>query len=66
MATVYARIDGFVGTETGDTRLRVGEEYDTSDPLVKAHPDLFTEPTTEPAAPRPARKTTTGKTGSKP
>ena len=58
MATVYALIDGFVGTETGDTRLRLGEEYDTSDPLVKANRHLFTEPTVETAAPRPAKKTT--------
>lgn len=55
MPTVNARIDGFVGTETGDVRLREGEEYDSSDPLVKAHPDLFTPAEVEPkAAPKTA------------
>jgi hypothetical protein len=58
MATVYALIDGFVGTATGDVRLRVGEEYDTSDPLYKAHPDLFTAPehTSTPAKKTPPRR----------
>ena len=57
MATVHALIDGFVGTATGDVRLREGEEYDTTDPLVKAHPELFTTPETA----APAKKTTPAK-----
>jgi hypothetical protein len=56
MATVYATVDTFVGTESGDLRLREGDEYDAADPLVKAHPDWFTTPDTTTTAPA-AKKT---------
>jgi hypothetical protein len=53
MSKVYAVFDGFVGTETGDVRLSPGDEYDTSHPLVRAQPGLFTAPETPTA---PAKK----------
>lgn len=56
MSTVHVVIDAFVGTENGEVRLRAGEEYDASDPLVTAHPDLFTE--VEGQAATPVKKTT--------
>lgn len=59
MPTVRPLIDGFVGTADGDLRLSPDDEYDTSDPIVKAAPHLFTA-TEGDSTPKPAKKATRG------
>lgn len=44
MSTVRALADCFVGTPSGPRRLHGGEEVDAHDPLVRAHPALFSTP----------------------
>ena len=40
---VYVSQDwGFVGHQGATVQLAAGDEYDSTHPLVKAHPELFT------------------------
>lgn len=55
MSTVRAIQTTFLGTAKGQVTLHAGEEYDSEDPLVKAHPGLFTQPKPEPRSVRKAR-----------
>ena len=57
MSTVKALYTCWVdATESGAVMLREGEEHDVEHPLVKARPDLFTEPAPEPKRPILSRK----------
>lgn len=48
MSKVKAKVGGFVGHEGVPVLLVEGEQRDENDPLVKARPDLFTEPPKRP------------------
>jgi hypothetical protein len=44
MSKVFPVQDMFLGTPNGDIQLRAAKGWDSSNPLVKANPHLFTEP----------------------
>ena len=48
---VTALFGGFVGHDGVPTLLTVGEEWDAEHPVVKAHPEMFTEPKRGPGRP---------------
>lgn len=59
MSKVYAAQDwGFVGHQGATVNLSAGDEYDSTDPLVKAHPEMFTgrNPNAEEAPPKRGRR----------
>lgn len=43
MSKVVATVSTFVGHGGQSVWVAAGEEYDASDPLVKANPDMFTK-----------------------
>jgi hypothetical protein len=48
MSKVFPVQDMFVGAPNGGIRLRREKAWDSNDPFVKAHPDLFDEPEEDP------------------
>lgn len=52
---VYATVNQFVGHGGISVWLGEGDEYDSSDPLVQAHPQFFTEAPSVQAAVKAAR-----------
>ena len=63
MSTVKALRDCFVGTPNGPVLLHEGEEHDADSSLVRARPDLFTDPVPEPQRPTFTRKGAKGSDG---
>lgn len=53
MSKVLATVNQFVGHAGQSVWIGEGDEYDSSDPLVKANPGMFTK---EAPAPAPAAK----------
>lgn len=51
MSKVRAQVDAFVGVNGVPVRLHSGDEHDADDPIVRACPELFTQPTEEPKRP---------------
>jgi hypothetical protein len=47
---VYATVNQFVGHNGQSVWLGAGDEYDSSDAIVRANPDMFTKHATGPAA----------------
>lgn len=56
MSKVYAKLSTFVGHGGQSVFITQGDEYDDSDPLVKAHRDKFTEPAKDDPPKRPLRR----------
>lgn len=50
MSNVYATVNQFVGHGGQSVWIGAGDVYDSSDPLVVAHPDWFTREATGKAA----------------
>lgn len=59
MSAVYATLTAFVGVGGGHVHLVEGDEYDTADAVVQAHPHMFTSTTpdadVEPVVAKPRR-----------
>jgi hypothetical protein len=51
MSKVKAKIDGFMTVDGTPVLLAAGDEFDSDHPLVRARPELFTEPVEEPKRP---------------
>lgn len=60
MSKVKARIDGFVGFDGVPVLLAAGDEWDADAPLVRTHPELFTQPDPELKRPVLSRKAKDG------
>lgn len=61
MGTVVAKGNYRVAGKGAASRIRKGKVYDTKDPVVKAHPDLFDKP--EEAARKQSKPTSTAELG---
>ncbi len=48
MSKVRANMSGFVGFNGQSVWLQDGDEHDTTEPIVKAHPEFFVAPAKDP------------------